>query len=823
MIRLPAAQHVNELVALMGLKSLRPELPVDDIKIHYVNLDTRTFRSEPGVVFFAHRGKNHNSHAMLKQIPSTVAVVVLEYEVDLPEHLSDVPVFLAPFGMQSALNDWAMVQRRKFQGQVVGITGSNGKTIVKEWLAQLLLQGHRVYKSPGSYNSELGVALSLIQMDLTAEWALIEAGISNPGDMERLQRLILPNFGVFTHWGIAHVEHFGGSRKAILNEKLNLFKGKIPWVGPIEIMEAAEFTAELSRPLFTTGNTAKADVWFNVQGEKHIVYPEGILSLPLDHWTGIDQENALTLVAALKLLGLKPLSLQGSLLQLESLPMRLRTLEGRKGRLLLDDSYSMDEEALFLAVQKLQLLAGNRPKTIVLSDFSRENEDQGFYTSLLERLRLNGFERFVGIGEKWIKRKEAASSDCYFFKTLEEAKGKLDEIIPEQSAVLIKGGRKARLEELVDFLKMTSHRSQLTVSVSAVIRNLSYFKSKLPEGVKLMVMVKAANYGIGYRELPILLQNYGVDYFGVAFPDEGIALRKLGIKIPIMVLNAQAAEFGLLQSYDLQPELYSISMLKAWIEFVASNKQGHIPGCHLKVNTGMNRLGINPEEVSELQNLFTVLPEKFKLVSVFSHLMASGNPEKDSITRWQVGLFSEACSKIAAWNSSPFLKHVANSDAQERFPEFQFDMARLGIGLYAPQYPNQPLEEALKLSSYILQLRNVKAEEYIGYGADFTVKNDTRVAVVAIGYADGFKRILSRGQGKVLIHGHICPVLGNICMDLTMIDVSEIPENKLQVGDEVTVFGPGFPLWQHARQAKTISYEILTSVASRLPRIFVYD
>jgi alanine racemase len=823
MIRLPVFKDLQGLISVMGLQPIRPEIPVEHVAIQYLNIDTRTLRPEPGLLFFAHKGKNHDSHTLLPQIPATVAAVVLEYPVDLPEHLAETPVWLAPAGMQSALNKWAMAQRSNFTGKVVGITGSNGKTIVKEWLAQLLLQNHRVFKSPGSYNSELGVALSLIQLDLRAEWALIEAGISHPGDMERLQRLILPNYGVFTHWGIAHVEHFGGHRQAILNEKLNLFKGGIPWIGPVEIVEAADFNSGISTPVLTTGDASNADVWFNADGEKKIIYPGGKLGFPLENWTRIDQENAQTVVAALTMLGLQPQAFLGSLLQLEALPMRLRTLEGRKGRLLLDDSYSMDEEALFLAIQKWQLLAGNRSKAIVLSDFPEGDVGQGFYHALLEKVRLNGFDRFIGIGEKWARLKGEQGSNCHVFKTLQEAKEVIDDLIPEHAAVLIKGGRQARLEELVAFLKMTSHRSQLSVSVSAVIRNLSFFKSKLPQGVKLMVMVKAANYGIGYRELPILLQNYGVDYFGVAFPDEGIALRKLGIKIPIMVLNAQASEFELLQSYDLQPELYSVSMLAAWIEFVSLNKQGEIPGCHLKINTGMNRLGINPEEIAEIHQRFSVLPKEFKLVSVFSHFMASGNPEKDSITKGQASLFSEVCAAISNWYSRPFLKHIANSDAQARFPEFQFDMARLGIGLYGPQHPNQPLEEALKLSSYILQLRKVKANEFVGYGADFTVQVDTHVAVIAIGYADGFKRILSRGQGTVLIQGHVCPVLGNICMDLSMIDVSGIPKNKIHVGDEVVLFGPGFPLWHHAEQAKTISYEILTSVAARLPRVFVYD
>jgi alanine racemase len=823
MIRLSFLQNLHDVVSKMGLEPLRPELKIQGKAIQYLNLDTRTLRLEPGVLFFAHKGKNHDSHKMAAQVSGDIAALVLEYAVELPAHLADVPVFLAPNGMQAALNAWAKAQRAVFKGKVIGITGSNGKTIVKEWLAQVLQQKHRVYKSPGSYNSELGVALSLIQLDLNAEWALIEAGISHPGDMDCIQKLVLPDFGVFTHWGSAHAAHFGGDLQAVLHEKLLLFRSQIPWIGPYKAKALASLMPDVSAPVFTIGDSSAADVWGNSNAPFQFFFPGGSMHFPAENWTLVDAENARTVLACLKLIGFEPTEFEASLLKLESLPMRLRTEEGKRGRLILDDSYSMDEEALFLAVQKLHLIAGTRFKAIVLSDFPEGDGAVGFYSDLLERLRLYGFDLFIGIGEKWGKLQEQVGTECRFFKNLEAAKEIIHSILPEDAAVLVKGGRSARLEELVQQLKLASHRSQLSISVSGVLRNLAYFKSKLPEGVKLMVMVKAANYGIGYRELPILLQNYGVDYFGVAFADEGVALRKLGIQIPILVLNAQAAEFDLLQRYDLEPELYSVSMVKAWMQFVSSSKQGSLPGCHLKINTGMNRLGIDLDEIPRLKGMFPVLPKGFRLLSVFSHFMASGNPNKDHATRQQALFFTQACALISDWIETPFFRHISNSDAQERFPEFQFDMARLGIGLYGPQYSKQPLEEALKLSSYVLQVREVKAGAHVGYGAEFRVVKDSRVAVVALGYADGFKRILSCGKGQLLIHGHLCPILGNVCMDLSMVDVSGIPENLIQEGDEVLVFGPGFPLWQHAEQAETIPYEILTSIASRIPRVFVYD
>lgn len=824
MIRLPFLQDLHSVASQMGLVAFHSDRNhVETKSIQYLNLDTRTLRSEPGVLFFAHKGKNHDSHQRIAEISVEIAALVVEYPIELPSHLSKVPVFLAPNGMQAALNRWAMQQRSKFKGKVVGITGSNGKTIVKEWLAQVLQQKYRVFKSPGSYNSELGVAISLIQLDLNSEWALLEAGISHPGDMDCLQKLILPDFGIFTHWGSAHIEHFAGSRKAVLLEKIRLFRSEVPWVAPHSIRSEKPFPYGVSLPVFTTGYTPDADVWRRSHSQFQCVYPGGEIQLESKGWTRVDEENMMMLIASLKLLGLEPSDFLETLQKLESLPMRLRTEEGKRGRLILDDSYSMDEEALFLAIQKLNLLAGNRFKAIVLSDFPEGENKLEFYFSLMNRMQRQGFDLFIGIGEKWKQLESSFGKDCCFFETLGQAKEQIDSILPDQAAVLVKGGRSARLEELVQHLKLASHRSQLSISVSGVLRNLSYFKAMLPDPVKLMVMVKASNYGIGYRELPILLQNYGVDYFGVAYPDEGVALRKLGVKIPILVLNAQASEFDLLQKYELEPELYSVSMVKSWLEFIGQSNHAFFPGCHIKVNTGMNRLGINLEELRSLMAQIPKLPKEFKLISVFSHFMASGNPAKDEITRAQALQFIEACGNLSKWTDNPIFRHISNSDAQERFPEFQFEMVRLGIGLYGPQHSRQTLEESLKLSSYILQLRQLKAGDFVGYGADFSVDKDTRVAIIALGYADGFKRILSRGKGRVLIHGHECPILGNICMDLSMVNVNSIPIHELNVGDEVLVFGPDFPLWKHAELAETISYEILTSIAPRIPRVFVYD
>lgn len=823
MIRINHPYLLTDLVEVLGLKSHSTEFKCPNTPIHFLSIDTRTIRPEPGLLFFAHKGSNHDSHHFLAQLPESLSALILEYPVEIPVHLSQVPVFYAEGGMQFVLNAWAIQHRTIFNGKVIGITGSNGKTIVKEWLFQVLQTQCRVFKSPGSFNSELGVALSLIQLDLNAEIAIFEAGISGPGDMRTLQQLIQPTIGIFTHWGVAHSENFSGDRKALLHEKLELFYGRIPWLAPMSILTSMPSTTELSSPSITTAFTPEASVWGSPGTPFTIHTPECILNLHCEHWTHIDFENALTVVGALHLLGFNPKAFETLLSDLEPLPLRLNTREGKRGRLLLDDTYSMDEESLFLAAQKLLLLAGNRPKVALMSDFPRKEFSLDFYRTLVQRLFILGFDNLIVVGKDWSKLKGERISNMIFFDSLSTALQSIDSVLPEKAAVLIKGGREAHLEQLVNQLILASHRSQLTISVSAVLRNLAHYKAKLPKGVQLMVMVKASNYGIGYRELPILLQNYGVDCFGVAFADEGIALRELGVRIPIMVLNAQPAEFELLLKHQLEPELYSVNMLKAWMEFVETNANLELPGCHLKVNTGMNRLGLDLPEIQGCLKQFPEIPPGFKLISVFSHLMAAGNSEKDSVTRGQVELFQQACKQVASWIKKPFKRHISNSEGQARFPEFSFDLVRLGIGLYGPQYSGQPLEEALRLTSYILQVRQVKAGEFIGYGADYTMPQDGKIAVIAIGYADGLKRVLSRGKGHVLVQGIACPILGNVCMDVCMVDVSQLPDNGPKEGDEVVIFGFELPLCRHAEMADTISYEILTSIAPRLPRVFEYD
>lgn len=823
MIRINHPYLLSELVAALGLKSQTTKMDGLKTPVRFLSIDTRTIRPEPGLLFLAHKGSNHDSHHLICQLPESLSALILEYPVEIPAHLSHVPVFYAEEGMQSVLNAWAKLNRGIFSGKVIGITGSNGKTIVKEWLFQVLQTQCRVFKSPGSYNSELGVALSLIQLDMNAEVAIFEAGISKPGDMHALQRLICPTHGIFTHWGVAHAENFSGDRKALLHEKLELFYGRISWLAPVSIIKSIPSTTELSSPAITTSFTPEALVWGTPGTPFTINFKLGSLNLNCENWTTVDYENAITVVGAIQLLGFNPKTFEAPLSGLESLPLRLKTLEGKKGRLLLDDAYTMDEESLFLAAQKLLLLAGNRPKVALISDFPGKEIGLEFYRTLIQRLFLLGFDNLIVVGQNWSKLKGEYFKKVYFFESLTKAIKGIDSQIPENAAVLIKGGREARLEQLVNQLILASHRSQLTVSVSAVLRNLAHYKEKLPTDVQLMVMVKASNYGIGYRELPILLQNFGVDYFGVAYADEGVSLRELGIQIPIMVLNAQPAEFELLLKYNLEPELYSVNMLKAWLEFVETNANQEVPGCHLKLNTGMNRLGLDEQELNWFSDQFPIVPSGFKLISVFSHLMAAGNPDKDAVTRGQVERFQQACKQVSSWIKTPFKKHISNSEGQARFPEFSFDLVRLGIGLYGPQHSGQPLEEALRLTSYILQIRAVNAGEFIGYGADFTMPHHGKVAVIAIGYADGLKRILSRGKGHVLIKGKECLILGNVCMDVCMVDVSHFPENEPKEGDEVLIFGLELPLRRHAEMADTISYEILTSIAPRLPRVFEYD
>ena len=789
--------------------------------IAQISQDTRTLRADSPSLFFALDGPNHDGHLFLQEAKAAGAVAVVVEKVP-PSFPAEIYVFRSPEGTLHALQQLARFIRSSSKATIVGITGSNGKTIVKEWAWRLISPDFDVLRSPGSYNSSIGVPLSLWPLSAKHQIALIEAGVSQPGDMDGLESMIQPDIGLWTHMGNAHLDNFS-NESTLVQEKAKLFK-KVDFLiyGSDHPLVKAS-VKELPCPKLDYGMNEKAALRYGWNSSYiQLFWKNQSYQIPWDNPGSVDAENLAASWALALHLGLSPEALLRRSAILFPVSMRLETLEGLQGRLLLNDTYSADLNALELALKKLQEIAQNRPKAVVLSDFSHLEADADFYQTLLETLCVYGIEQWVGIGKAWPKLSVPEGMKAHFFDDLEEAKAHINSVLLPNAVVLIKGARNQRLESLLSHLQYQHHGTQMEISMSALVHNLAYFRRKIGSQTKLMVMVKAASYGTGRFEVPALLNYYGVDYLAVAYPDEGVALRKQGINIPILVLNPGVQDFELLLQFRLEPELYSIPMLSAWLDFAAH--QTEVPACHLKFNTGMNRLGMEERELSMVLNLIKESRVKLSIASVFSHLAASDDPAQDAFTKEQIQRFSRISESLEKGLGIQVLKHISNSGAIQRFPEAKFDMVRLGIALYGYGLGEDALalEPAVSLKSKVLQVRTLNAGASVGYGRSYILPKDTEIAVVSIGYADGLPRRLGNTKGKLWIGGMACPIVGRVCMDLTMIDVGALPF-QVKPGMDVLVFGRVYGLERFAHDCQTIPYEVISTIHQRVPRLYIRD
>ncbi len=810
--------HLPELASALGWEILQEG---KHAWISQISQDTRTLRADSPSLFFALDGPNHDGHLFLQEAKAAGAVAVVVEKIP-PSFPTDIYVFRGPESTLHALQHLARFIRSSSKATIVAITGSNGKTVVKEWAWRLISPDFDVLRSPGSYNSSIGVPLSLWPLSPNHQLALIEAGVSQPKDMDRLESMIQPHIGLWTHMGNAHVGNFP-NEISLIQEKAKLFKevdfliygSDHPLVkATVKDLPCAKLDYGINREAALRYGWNSSCIQFQWKNQTY--------QIPWDTPGSVDAENLASAWALALHLGIAPEALVKRSAILFPVSMRLETLEGLQGRLLLNDTYSADLNALELALKKLQEIAQNRPKAVVLSDFSHLEADSYFYETLLETLCVYGIEQWVGIGKAWPKLSVPEGMKVHFFDNLEEAKAQINTVLLHNAVVLIKGARNQRLESLLSHLQYQHHGTQMEISMSALVHNLAYFRRKIGSQTKLMVMVKAASYGTGRFEVPALLNYYGVDYLAVAYPDEGVALRKQGINIPILVLNPGVQDFDLLLHFSLEPELYSIPMLSAWLHFAALHVE--VPACHLKFNTGMNRLGIEEEELSHVLSLFQKSPTRLSIASVFSHLAASDDPGQDHFTKEQIRSFSRIAVSVEKALGIQVLKHISNSGAIQRFPEARFDMVRLGIALYGYGVGEDALalEPAVSLKSKVLQVRTLKAGASVGYGRSYMVPKDTQIAIVSIGYADGLPRRLSNTKGKLWIGGIACPIVGKVCMDLTMIDVGDLPF-KVKPGMDVWVFGPVYDLERFAEDCQTIPYEVISTIHQRVPRLYIRD
>jgi len=799
-------------------------------QIKFLETDSRKIRFPEEAVFFCLQSTQRNGHdfisACFEMGVRCFVVANTQEQYRYPE-----ASFIVVDDVLMALQQLTAAHRSIFHYPIIGITGSNGKTIVKEWLNHLLQTQKKIVRSPKSFNSQIGVPLSVWQLSDDYDLGIFEAGISTVGEMQQLANIIKPIIGILTHIGDAHNEGFP-SLEAKIVEKLQLFNHVDTLIynhDQIEVREIVDrWKQEHAINILTVSCVEKANFRIsNIVQEEASTYFQLQFEDNMTHcfipFTGMMAiENALLAAAAAKYLGCSSTLLTERLAHLPSLAMRLEMKMGINNCTIINDSYSADISALTAALEFLSQQPQHTKKTLVLSDIEQSGQpEEKLYNQLASMLPRYGITKFIGIGALMEKHQSKFfeigiqtafySSTCAFLQ-------QFTPIMFKDESILIKGARSFQFEQINQLLEIKWHQTVLSVNLSAISNNLMLYKKALPKGVKLMIMVKALSYGSGSFEIASVLQFHKVDYLAVAYADEGVALREAGIQLPIMVMNPEEASFPSMLKYHLEPEIFSIELLQSFQQFLYARGIKDFP-IHIKIDTGMHRLGFEADEISVLGNELT-LHNVCTVKTVFSHLAGSESPADDAYTYQQNNVFIAASNQLEMMLGYSFLRHLANTAAIRRHPTLAYDMVRLGIGLYGVDggMQNGGLQEATQLTTTIAQIKKRKAGDTIGYNRAGKIAKDAVIATIRIGYADGYPRNLGLGKGYVLIHSKRAPIVGKICMDMMMVDITQIEDVK--TGDEVVLFGKGMSIIELANWAETIPYHIMTGIASRVKRVY---
>lgn len=729
-----------------------------------------------------------------------------------------------------ALQKLAEQHRDQYHIPVIGITGSNGKTIVKEWLHQLLSPDRVIVRSPRSYNSQIGVPLSVWQLNENTDLGIFEAGISEMNEMRALQSIIKPTIGILTSIGSAHQENFFSMQEKCM-EKLSLFKDcdVIIYNGDNEMMsncvtrsllsarEIAWSCRDKEKPLYISSIDKKSD--HTIISYRYLDW-ENYFRIPLIDDASI--ENSLNCLAACLYLMLSHEQISERMEHLEPVAMRLEVKEGKNNCIVINDSYNSDLVSLDIALDFLyrRSLDNNFKRTLILSDILETGQSiSTLYRRVSQLIHNRNVDKIIGIGPEITSSTARFDMEKYFFPNTEALLASNILGTLQNEVVLVKGARSFGFERISDELELKVHETILEINLSSLVKNLNYYRSMLSPQTKTICMVKASAYGAGSYEIAKTLQEHRVDYLAVAVADEGFELRKAGITSSIIIMNPEMTAFKTLFDNKLEPEVYSFHLLEALIKEAEKEGITNFP-IHIKLDTGMHRLGFAPEDIPQLierlKKQSSVIPR-----SVFSHLVGSDNSEFDDFTRGQITLFSNAADKLQEAFSHKILRHICNSAGIERFPDAQFDMVRLGIGLYGVNpVDNSTLENVSTLKTTILQIRDVPAGETVGYSRKGQLSRDSRIAALPIGYADGLNRRLGNGKAYCLVNGTKAPYIGNICMDVCMIDVTDI---DCKEGDKAVIFGDGLPVSVLADTLDTIPYEILSTISERVKRVYYQE
>lgn len=818
---------ISEISEIISAKlTVNSENKDESTQIIQILLTDSRSLSDPAVsLFFALSTHQNDGH---KYICSLYEKGVRNFVVQHPFNgMNEMPEanLLWVSDTLAALQQLAAFHRKKCNIPIIGITGSNGKTIVKEWLYQLLHDQFTIVRSPRSYNSQTGVPLSVWQLNEQTELGIFEAGISLPGEMQRLESIIQPTIGIFTTIGDAHQENFASQEEKCL-EKLKLFEHSEKIIYN-EDQTLAKYCLKkkslLSKTFAWSKINSNADLFIDEIDKRIdrtiIKYKtkdkeQSEIQIPFTDDASIeDAIHCLALISTFSSVFLSRFT------KLEPVAMRLDVSKGVRNNTLINDTYNSDINSLSIALDFMaRRSSGNRLKRVlILSDILQSGMvPAAFYLKVAELVKKEKVEHIIGIGPNLMSHSNLFDMEKEFYPTTESFLDSGSWRILKDSIILIKGSRQSRFERISEQLEEKAHQTVLEVDLDAVIHNLKYFRSFLKPETKVICMVKAFGYGVGSYELAKTLQERGADYLAVALVDEGAELRREGITMPIMVMNPEEHAFATLFEYRLEPEIYNHNILDAITRETERRGILYYP-IHLKLDTGMNRLGFNANDIPALVEKLNN-QQGVTVKSVFSHLAGSDSSHLDDFTKSQISRFTEEVSEIEKSLEYPVLKHILNSAGIERFPEAQFDMVRLGIGLYGISAINANASKPVaKLKTHILQIREVKQTETAGYNRNGVLNRDSRIACLPIGYADGLDRRLGNRNGYVLIHGKKCAFIGNICMDICMVDVTDTSAAE---GDEAIIFGEGITVTDLANQLQTIPYEILTSISPRVKRIY---
>ncbi len=787
--------------------------------IDTISIDSRSLQNGKNTLFFAITGPNNDGHSYIEElIGKGVCHFVVTY---IPANVNGAANFLLVEDTVDALQKFASYYRNLFEFPIIGVTGSNGKTIIKEWLKFLLRPYYNIIRSPKSYNSQVGVPLSILGINEKHNLGIFEAGISKMNEMENLQKIIRPTIGILSNIGSAHDEGFPSVAEKI-KEKLKLFTA----VNVLILNKNKTINAFINPQIKTfswCSDDKRADVYLTKKNigdltELQVTYKEDTFPIVIPFQDQASVENAIHCMMVMFYFGYNHKVIQTRMAQLYPVEMRLKVKNGIYNCTIIDDSYSSDFQSLKIALDFLEHQKQHKKKTLILSDiFQSGLNNEDLYSQVSHMIISNKITRVIGIGET-ISQFKNKFINSTTFQNVAEFADVFDQLNFENETILVKGARDFRFEEIVSMLEEKTHETVLEINLNAISHNLNFFKSKLAPKTKMMVMVKAFGYGNGGFEIAKLLEHHKIDYLGVAFADEGISLKSMGITVPIMVMNPEATSFPAIIQYHLEPEIYSIKGLKAFLKIAEQKKLKDFP-IHVKIDTGMHRLGFDEESLTQLISILKN-NETVQIKSVLSHLATSDDLKHDAFAKSQIALFEKLSSQLLSELKIKPIRHILNTSGISNYAEAQYDMVRLGIGLYGisnDEEEQKYLENVSALKSVISQIRTIGQGESVGYGRRFRANDTTKIATIPIGYADGIRRSWGNGVGYVVINNKQAKIVGSICMDMLMVDITNI---DCKEGNAVIVFGEDPSVNHIAKQLNTIPYEILTNISQRVKRVF---